>query len=919
MASPVADGIGSLADRLLADITSVLVSEGSPELVLGSVADSLRELVPYDSLTIHRVATPRRLVLELVRGRSANTNQSDEPVAFGAGILGAVAESGTAELIDDVRADPRYDRAQSSANGPNGPNGATGWAASSPRAAIVVPLTARDELKGVLSIYRESGTARFEPAELTLASRFAGLAALAIDNSVIRARLADEVITDHLTGLNNHRYFHERLGEEMRRVHRTRLPLGLLIIDIDDFKETNDRLGHLEGDHVLQMISAVFREAIREEDVVSRIGGEEFGILLPITGPTDVALVAERLREAVQTRVFVEGEPVTVSIGVAGAPADGASPRELFASADAALRQAKKEGKNRVCQYAQPAVEVIAQGSPRALRSASPGLADEAMRQTGLGDAARAIAQLKGLHALVRRLHRITDVEQLAAALTSELRTLIDYHNCRVSMLQEDGETILLVAFRGDSSAYAGEPAEILRKPLGVGITGRVVASGESMYLRNARECDFAVHVPGTPHIDESILAVPLGSGAPSLGAIVVSKLGVDQFDEGDLLVLETIASHASVALENARLFQGEKQAGEVSRALFGLSQRLTRVMGVREVLNEILSAIPSLIPCSVVEAWMPDPGGDAYRLTAHHGYPTSEHARLDGMVVPAFIADAFIGSKQDPFVIPKELLTGGPAEFRRWEEHLDLLGAPMQWAPNGLGGFAIVAPDERYRFSERDVELARALTDIASLALANAHRFEELDRVYVSTIEALAGALEAQDRYTSDHAHALAEMAVDLGESLGLEEAQLRELELAALFHDIGKIGVPSEIIRKPGPLTPQERQIMNQHTIIGEQILAPVAFLDPIRPVVRACHERWDGRGYPDGLAGDAIPLAARIVFVCDAYHAMTTDRPYRRALSKSEAVRRLKRASGTQFDPTVVSAFLDLESAMASHRSA
>ncbi len=548
MGTPAVDGGGFIADRLLADITSVLVSEGAPEQVLAAVADSLRELVPYDALTIHRVAPPRRLVPALVRvqspeGSKEGPHVEDGPIPLGTGILGTVAETGVAELIvnkvDDPRARPSEGRPEAEA-----------------QAAIVVPLVARDERTGVLALYRAGTDAGFENAELTLATRFAAIAALAIDNAVIRARLADEVITDHLTGLHNHRYFHERLGEEMRRVHRTHLPLGLLIADIDDFKRTNDRFGHLEGDRVLQTIGSVFREVIREEDVVSRIGGEEFAILLPITSSDDAMGVAERIRAAMQTRVFVEDEAVTVSVGVAGAPGDGASPRELFAAADAALRRAKKDGKNRVRRFMPGPDSEQPTGVPR----------------PGLGDAARAIAQLKAVHALIRRLHRITDVEQLAAAITSELRSLIDYHNCRVSLLGDDGASVVPIAFRGDASAYAGEPSQILRVPLGVGITGRVVATGESLYLRNARDCEFAIHVPGTPHIDESILAVPLGRGVPSAGAVVVSKLGVDQFDEGDLLVLETIASHASVALENARLFEGEKQAGEVARALFGLS-----------------------------------------------------------------------------------------------------------------------------------------------------------------------------------------------------------------------------------------------------------------------------------------------------------------------------------------------------------
>ncbi|MBA3728794.1 MAG: HD domain-containing protein, partial [Actinobacteria bacterium] len=136
--------------------------------------------------------------------------------------------------------------------------------------------------------------------------------------------------------------------------------------------------------------------------------------------------------------------------------------------------------------------------------------------------------------------------------------------------------------------------------------------------------------------------------------------------------------------------------------------------------------------------------------------------------------------------------------------------------------------------------------------------------------------------------------------------------LELGALFHDIGKIGIPSDIIRKPGPLSPEERRIMSRHPEIGAQILEPVPFLQPVRVIIRASHERWDGRGYPDGLAGSAIPIESRIVCVCDAFHAMVTDRPYRGGLLQKEAIRRLKISSGKQFDPDVVSALVRLHEA-------
>jgi HD-GYP domain-containing protein (c-di-GMP phosphodiesterase class II) len=151
--------------------------------------------------------------------------------------------------------------------------------------------------------------------------------------------------------------------------------------------------------------------------------------------------------------------------------------------------------------------------------------------------------------------------------------------------------------------------------------------------------------------------------------------------------------------------------------------------------------------------------------------------------------------------------------------------------------------------------------------------------------------------------------MVLLVGRALELDGDALKRLELGALFHDIGKIGVPSEILQKAGPLTDEEFEIVKTHPELGEKILAPIERLADVRPIVRACHERWDGLGYPDGRKGADIPLEARIVLVCDAFHAMVTDRPYRSRLPGDEAVWRLGDASGTQFDPVVVAAFLRL----------
>ena len=221
--------------------------------------------------------------------------------------------------------------------------------------------------------------------------------------------------------------------------------------------------------------------------------------------------------------------------------------------------------------------------------------------------------------------------------------------------------------------------------------------------------------------------------------------------------------------------------------------------------------------------------------------------------------------------------------------------------------GLAALAVETESDIDGRELELLAGIASQARLAITNAGSFATLERTFLSTVEALANALEAKDSYTSSHTRWICDMAIDVGRELGLDTARLKRLELGALFHDIGKIGIPASILMKPGPLTAEERAMIERHPELGERILAPIDQLAEVRPIVRACHERYDGTGYPDRLAKDEIPLEARIIFACDAFHAMTTDRPYREALPVGEAFRRLQEAAGTQFDPNVVAVCL------------
>lgn len=188
-------------------------------------------------------------------------------------------------------------------------------------------------------------------------------------------------------------------------------------------------------------------------------------------------------------------------------------------------------------------------------------------------------------------------------------------------------------------------------------------------------------------------------------------------------------------------------------------------------------------------------------------------------------------------------------------------------------------------------------------------HRIDhalELSDAYRGTAFLLGDVVEADDAYTGSHSRHVVELVLGVADALELGPADRRDAEFVALLHDVGKIRVPSEIINKPGPLTPEERAVIELHTIDGEQMLERVGgLLGHVGRLVRSCHEHWDGNGYPDRLAGEQIPLVARVVCACDAYSAMTTDRPYRAARTSDAALAELQRCSGTQFDPHVVDA--------------
>jgi K+-sensing histidine kinase KdpD len=330
------------------------------------------------------------------------------------------------------------------------------------------------------------------------------------------------------------------------------------------------------------------------------------------------------------------------------------------------------------------------------------------------------------LQALAERLNHLVDLREIGEAITAELAQLIDYHNCRVYVLESDGETLMPIAFTGTLLEYQGETMDALLINVGEGLTGHAAATRTAYYTPNAMTDQFAVTIPGTPDVAESMLAVPMVFGDRLSGVVVLSKLGVDQFDTEDQLVLEVLASNAAVAMENAKLVQSERESARTSGELLKFSQALTRVRDVDDVLAETLNTIPAMMRSSGAQAYLRDGKDGPFRLIggALPGLDAGEEEVP--FEVPAEVAEKFLLSIEDPFVLTREMAAEVPAEYRRGEPVVDALVAPLRWEPDGFGALVIAAEGQK-RFSDVDIEFARGIADITSLALGNAGRFQEL------------------------------------------------------------------------------------------------------------------------------------------------------------------------------------------------
>jgi HD-GYP domain-containing protein (c-di-GMP phosphodiesterase class II) len=446
-----------------------------------------------------------------------------------------------------------------------------------------------------------------------------------------------------------------------------------------------------------------------------------------------------------------------------------------------------------------------------------------------------------------------------------------------------------------------------LRIPLDYGIIGKVIETMESVLVEDTdRESDYR-QLLESQRI-RSVIYAPIKWREELYGVAMAGNEQRDSMGENDLNLLSALSVQAALAIHNSRLYSDlEDRIGEL-HAIFEIDKAITSAIDLETVLQQIVQMSIGLLDAKISSIMLLDEESQELVIAAAHGL-SEGYIRKGPIQVGESIAGRVI-SEGRPIAVediqqdPRHVYT----DHARTEGLCSLLSVPLNLKDRVIGVLNIYT-DEPHEFNPHEINLFTSLASQAAIAIENARLFESLEEIYIEVITAMASAIDARDAYTHGHSNRVTEYAVAIADAMRLSPAEVDIIRNASILHDVGKIGIKEDILKKPGRLTEEERREMEYHPFIGTKILQSVKLLEPVMPLVYHHHERYDGTGYPDGLRGEDIPLGARIISVADAFESMTSDRPYRKALPLEEAMAELRYGASRQFDPRVVEAFMKL----------
>jgi diguanylate cyclase (GGDEF)-like protein/putative nucleotidyltransferase with HDIG domain len=666
-----------------------------------------------------------------------------------------------------------------------------------------------------------------------------------VHRSLAVPQLQAEARVDPKTGLFNARHFGAALSEEIGRAQRFERPMSLIMADLDLLREINNSYGHLAGDAVLKGIAEVFRAQLRHYDIPARFGGEEFSILLPETPPEQALEIAERIRRAVAQRTFdveTSSEPIRATVSIGVA----GYPKD---GTDA----------NELIHQADLAVyRAKLQGRNRVLGASSEPLLVPSDRTARL----IAVPDDGDHHVPIPAPAQVQPKEERRA----EPRHPRPHAMHGPRFLSLDGRLSLTVGLVSALGVGAGVLALMLswtdHNLLGLLTVILLVGVGQALAL----EADEGAAVLSVSAV--GCLAASSLFGWRAALPLAITSVAVDWSARRHPLhnVLFNVGALTLATLTAASIFQ---------LATFfpdGTQHRLAVA-----VLGLLAGAGYFAVNMGLVSL--------ALALQGHERW-WSVFREQFAWLLPHYVVYGFVGGVMALAYEAVNLLA------------LAVFAVPLLLMRKTQQAYL----KHTHRSAQKLRQAAETIqSQNVSLEMAN----KLLKERSTAAMESLSATVDARDSYTAGHSRRVQQLALAIGRELGLSQAELDLLGHAALFHDIGKLAIPDAILLKPASLSPDEWSLMQRHAEEGARIIDRLGFLNDAVPAIRHHHERFDGTGYPDRIAGEDIPLGARIIHVADALDSMLTTRIYRAARPAAEALQELRSAAGTQFCPRCVNA--------------
>lgn len=533
------------------------------------------------------------------------------------------------------------------------------------------------------------------------------------------------------------------------------------------------------------------------------------------------------------------------------------------------------------------------------------------------------IAKLKRLLSFQRaRLQMLEGITKVTEKIIS-LRSLYDYYLSLILKITatKAGSIILIDDVRVDyirnDLVFAASKGKGSRKlvgqriPAGEGIAGFVAKTGKAYLSKDVKKDKrySKKYSEGIGFKTENMICVPLKVSNRVLGVVeVLNRRDNRPLTKEDLALLKSLAAQVAILIENAHLLEKYKIKIKKLLTMEEVGRILNSTLDEKEIRRRAMDAVTRLMDAETGSLLLIDhERGELFFEVAlgKKGRVVSEMRLKIGEGIAGWVA------KTGKPVISNDV-EKDPRHLKRVDARSrfrtrNMICTPVRVKGKVIGVLQAINKKRGGIFTKWDLNEFNTLANQVAIAIENANLYRELKDTFISTAGALSDTIEARDAYTGGHTKRVLEYSRLIGEELSLKEGELENLKLAAILHDIGKIGVEDSILRKEGKLTEEEEKAMRMHTIIGPRIVENVKQLKLIAPGIRHHHETYDGKGYPDLLKGREIPIIARIISVADTFDAMTTDRPYRKGLPVEVALRELKDHAGIQFDTRAVDAFI------------